>query len=381
MAERETRPQAVVVTGLAAVSGCGRGLGPLLDRASAGEPAFGPVTRFDTGRYRVGVAAHLPGEPNLREELAAVVRQAAAMAGLSPTDLASAELLVAMREELGDTGTPASRPAADGARRDVLDLADRCGLLPPARVYTGACVAASTAVADAAAAVASGRAERVVVAAGYLVEEHRFALFDAGRALARDGWMRAFSSGRSGTLLGDGVAALIVESASAARRREATPLARIEGWGRAGDAYHVSEPHPQGVGLARAIRGAMARAGLRPDDIGYVNANGTSTAHSDPAEAAGLRAALGDSLERVPVSSSKTVHGHALEASGLLEFVLTVLAVRTHRLPVNAGLLDVDEQCRLTLVDVPRNEPGLRHALSVNSAFGGAHTALLVGAA
>ena len=109
-----------------------------------------------------------------------------------------------------------------------------------------ACVAASTAVADAAAAVARGRASRIVVAAGYLVERDQFALFDAGRALASDGRVRPFSAHRSGLLLGDGVGAVVVESASAARRRGAEVLGRLAGWGRAGDAYHVCRPRPDG---------------------------------------------------------------------------------------------------------------------------------------
>src|SRR5207237_6235103 len=104
------------------------------------------------------------------------------------------------------------------------------------RADTSACVAASTAVADAGVMIARRQAERVVVAAGYLVEPDQFGLFDAGRALATDGQVRPFSARRTGLLLGDGVAAVVLESGSAVRR---TPLAWLAGWGRAGDAYHV----------------------------------------------------------------------------------------------------------------------------------------------
>lgn len=260
------------------------------------------------------------------------------------------------------------------------ELAVRCALAGATRVYTSACVAASTAVADAAAAIDLGRADRLVVAAGYLVEQYRFALFDAGRALARDGVVRSFSLGRTGLLLGDGVAAMVIESADEARRRGVPVLARISGWCRSGDAHHISQPDPTGCGLARAIRGALAKADRQPADIGYVNAHGTGTPLSDAAESAALHLALGDVVVNVPVSSSKSVHGHALEAAGLLELAVTITALCTGRLPVNAGFVAADEQCRLNLVRGPQKR-AVSHAVSVNSAFGGANTALVVSAA
>ncbi|ROR38089.1 beta-ketoacyl-[acyl-carrier-protein] synthase family protein [Kitasatospora cineracea] len=370
-----------VITGLSALSACGRGAEVLYERAAAGEPAFGPVTRFDVSRFRAGAAAQLPGNPVLADELAAVTEEACTAARLSAGQRAGSRLLLA-----GHTDPAAARlPAADRARRtpaaDARTLADRCGLRAGHRAYTTACVAGSTAVADAAAAIRTGSAERVVVAAGYLVDEEHFALFDAGRALAPDGRVRPFSAGRQGMVLGDGVAAVVLESAAAARRRGAPVLARLAGWGRAGDAHHVSQPHPQGTGLARAVRNALHRAGRRPEDIGYVNAHGTGTAASDAAETVGLRAALGDRAALVPVSSSKSVHGHTLESSGLLELVVTVGTLRAGRLPVNAGYLGADERCGLNLVTEGPHRAAPRYALSLNAAFGGANTALLVGAA
>ena len=114
--------------------------------------------------------------------------------------------------------------------------------------------------------------------------------------------------------------------------------------------------------------------------MGYVNANGTGTPQSDAAEAAALHRAFGECIGGVPVSSTKSVHGHALEASALLELVVTVLALRSGLLPVNAGFLEPDADCELDLVlDTPRAALP-RYAMSVNFAFGGANTALLVGA-
>src|SRR5262249_26125854 len=157
----------------------------------------------------------------------------------------------------------------------------------------------------------------------YLVEPDQFAIFDAGRALAVDGRVRPFSAGRKGMLPGDGVGAVVVESATAAARRGARPLGRVCGWGRAGDAYHVVAPRPDGAGLARAIGAALERAGLTPSMLGYVNAHGSGTTGADAAETVALHRALGESAGTTPVSSTKSVHGQALEASGLLEFIIT----------------------------------------------------------
>lgn len=328
----------VAITGLAAVSaGCTE------------------VTRFDTTGRRTDVAATLPGTPVLADELVAVIREACADAGVDP----HCPLLLAAHSDPDNAAV-------------VRDVAGRVGA-SYVRTYTAACVAASSAVADAAALIAAGRHERIVVAAGFVVDAGIFGTFDAGRALARDGRIRPFSAGRQGMVLGDAFAAVVLEAG--ARQGKAT----LAGWGRSGDAYHVCQPRPDGTGLARAITAALKRAGIAPAEIGYVNANGTGTVFNDSAESAALHHAFGSDVTRIPVSSTKSMHGHALEATGLLELVLTVHALRSGRLPVNEGYLGPDDCCRLDLVLEPRTTDA-RYALSVNAAFGGANTALVVGA-
>jgi 3-oxoacyl-(acyl-carrier-protein) synthase len=132
--------------------------------------------------------------------------------------------------------------------------------------------------------------------------------------------------------------------------------------------------------LARAITAALSRAGVPPAAVGYVNAHGSGTPHSDAAEANALRLALGPAGAQVPVSSTKSLHGQALEASALLELIVTVLALRHGRLPRNAGYLGPDEDCALNLILDEALPAAPRYALSLNSAFGGANTALLVAA-
>ncbi|UWE07775.1 beta-ketoacyl synthase N-terminal-like domain-containing protein [Actinacidiphila bryophytorum] len=371
-------PEDVVITGVGVLSAFGDGVEPVLDAALAGRPGFAPVRRFDVaGRRTVHAAAH-PADPVLAEELVRIIGQACDQAGLSAAQRAESALYLAVHGDPALPRVPEHERAAHGADTFASGIARRGGLSGAARAYTSACVASSTAVADAGALVARERAERVVVAAGYLVEADQFAVFDAGRALARDGRVRPFSAGREGLLLGDAVVAVVVESAAAARRRGATVLSRLAGWGRAGDAHHVCRPRPDGAGLARAMADALARAGLAPGQVGYVNAHGSGSPAGDAAESAAIRRVFGEDAATLGVSSTKSVHGQALEAGALLELAVTMAALRAGRLPVNAGYLAPDPACPLPLILTHPTPPTSPHALSLTTAFGGANTALLV---
>src|SRR5688572_10026366 len=242
---------------MAVASAYGHGCEALLQGVLSGKPAFAPVSRFDVSARRVGVAATLPETPSLRSLLTEVIAEACAGEPVENLHLAI-------------HGEPARDHFAGQLFRQ-------------ARTYTSACVAASQAMADAAASIAHGIASRAVVAAGYLVEPDQFALFDAGRALAADGRVRPFSAGRTGLLLGDGVAAVVLESGIALRRRGAEPRGWLRGWARSGDAHHVCQPRPDGAGLARAIDGALARGGVPAGAVGYVNAHGSGSTLSDAA--------------------------------------------------------------------------------------------------
>ncbi|GAA2109028.1 beta-ketoacyl synthase N-terminal-like domain-containing protein [Kitasatospora saccharophila] len=375
-------PRSVVLGGTGVLSAFGRGVGPLLGAALEGRAAFGPVGRFEVAGRRTDRAAVHPEPLRLEAELDRVVEEACGTAGLSGAERADCPLYLAVHGDPALARAVPERRAEHAVGAFAAAVARRTGLSGHGgRAYTSGCTASADAVADAASAVARGRVERVVVAAGYLVEADQFAVFDAGGALARDGRVRPFSAGRTGLLLGDGVAAVVVEAADAARARGVDPPAVLAGWGRAGDAYHVCRPRPDGAGLARAIGAALHRGGVGPERVGYVNAHGAGSVLGDRAEAAALLRALGPAGARVPVSSTKSVHGQALEAGALLELVLTVAALRAGRLPVNAGLLGPDPDCPLNLVrasDTPAPPPGA-YALSLSTAFGGANTALLVG--
>src|SRR5450755_3669033 len=370
----------VVVTGAAAASAYGRGTEALLAGVLSGRPAFAPVQRFDVRARRVRFAATMPGSPKLLTEVTRAAREACDDASLSPSDRARSPLFLAIHGDPAIARAPEADQSGLGPEAFTAAVAGGCGLAEQGiRGYMSACVAASTAIADAAAMIARGHADRVVVAGGYLVDCDQFALFDAGRVLADDGQVRPFSAGRRGLLLGDGVGAVVIESRESARARRAPPLARIAGWGRTGDAYHPCKPHPEGHGMARAVTAALQRAGLAAEDLGYINAHGSGTGQSDPAETSALRLALGDAAGTVPVSSTKSLHGQTLEASGVLELIVTLLAARKGMLPVNAGFLGADDRCRLNLVLDEALAATPEFAMSLNAAFGGANTALVIG--
>jgi 3-oxoacyl-(acyl-carrier-protein) synthase len=370
----------VAVTGAAVLSAYGRGIEALLAGVLSGQPAFAPVQRFDVTARRVRVAAAMPGSPDLLTEVTRAAREACDDAGLPQAGRARTPLFLAIHGDPAIARAPEADKPGLGPEAFAAAVAGGCGLTEQGlRCYTSACVAASTAIADAAAMISRGRADRVVVAGGYLVDSDQFALFDAGRVLAVDGQVRPFSAGRRGLLLGDGIGAVVIESLESARARGAPPLARLAGWGRTGDAYHPVQPDPEGHGMARAVTAALERAGIAAEDLGYINAHGSGTGQSDPAETNALRLALGDATGYVPISSTKSLHGQSLEASGVLELIVALLAARKGMLPVNAGFLGPDESCRLTLV---LNEPlaaSLSYVMSLNAAFGGANTALVMG--
>ncbi|MFE7273471.1 beta-ketoacyl-[acyl-carrier-protein] synthase family protein [Streptomyces sp. NPDC057623] len=397
----------VTVTGFGVRSAFGAGADVLRRGVFAGLPAFAPTTRFDTGPYRTPMAAAAPDGPDavedwaLRHALDRCGTEALDMAGLGPGTRAAVLLGVAgdhtsvtryWRDAAeGGAGTGAGEVAgtvagaADGRAADAVParlaelLAARLRLTGPRLAFTNACVASAAAIIHACRLISSGRTDVAVCAGGYLVEEETFGKFDSGRALSRDGTVRAFSADRSGLLLGDGVAVVVLESAEHTRRRGARPLASVTGWGAATDAHHIAQPHPEGAGLARAARQALRLAG-DPEGaaLDYVNAHGTGTKYNDGAETRGLRAAFPDRAESIPVSSTKSTTGHLLEAAGVVEFVITLLALTDGVLPPTAGFTAPDPECDLDYVPNRPRPADLRRALTVNAAFGGANTALVL---
>ena len=188
---------------------------------------------------------------------------------------------------------------------------------------------------------------------------------------------RPFDRLRDGFVLGEGAAVLILEEWQSARRRGARIHAELIGYGTSNDAYRVTDMHPDARGARRAITGALTDAGLDPADVGYVNAHGTSTIENDRAETRALHAALGAAAPLIPVSSTKSMTGHAVAAAGAIELVATVLALQSQTLPPTINLDVPDPECDLDYVPNRARAVRLDTALSNSFGFGGQNVTLL----
>jgi 3-oxoacyl-[acyl-carrier-protein] synthase II len=200
--------------------------------------------------------------------------------------------------------------------------------------------------------------------------------FAAARALSPTLTARPFSADRDGMVLGEGAAILLLEEMEMARERGATILAELTGAASTADAYHVTAPHPEGAGAERAVRLALADAGIEPSDVAYVNAHGTGTELNDRTEGRVFARIFGDS--QPPLSSIKGATGHALGASGAIEAAASVLAITNEELPANIGTVAVDPEIPVTnLVFEPMPwKPG--PVVSSSFGFGGHNTVLVI---
>jgi 3-oxoacyl-[acyl-carrier-protein] synthase II len=373
----------VVVAGFGVFTAFGFGVQALRRGVFAGVPAFGPVTRFDTAGCRATVAACAEDAGTLRQTLLACAGAALAQAG--PTPLAEAAVLIGThgdfsgisrfwRHRSGAGPAPTREQLRDTVPARLTEaVATHVGAGGPRRTYVNGCVAATNAVADAATMVGTGRVDVALAGGGYLVDAEFFARFDSGRALSRDASVRPFSADRSGLLLGDGCAVLVLAAAEVVDR----PLARVAGWGLSSDAHHVCQPHPDGAGMALAIAATLDMAGVRPSQVDYVNAHGTATRLNDPAEARALRTALGDAAGTIPVSSTKSTTGHCLEAAGAVEAAISLVVLEDQILPPTAGYTTHDPDCDLDCVPNQPRPGAVDRVLSLSAAFGGMNAALL----
>jgi len=185
---------------------------------------------------------------------------------------------------------------------------------------------------------------------------------------------RPFSKDRRGMVLGEGAAMFTIEPLEAALARGARVQAEIVGFGMSADACHITQPSAEGA--ARAMRAALRNAGLRPEDIGYINAHGTATPANDPTETAAIRSVFGAHADKLAVSSTKSMHGHALGAAAALECLATVLALRDGVLPPTANYNEPDPECDLDVIPNRAREARVEYALSNSFAFGGLNAVL-----
>jgi 3-oxoacyl-[acyl-carrier-protein] synthase II len=265
-------------------------------------------------------------------------------------------------------------------------LAGLLGYRGPSLVNHAACSAGAVAIGSAAHWIRRGRCD-VAIAGGYESMIHPFGVlsFQMLGALSErvdcepHEVSRPFDRSRDGFVIGEGGAALVLESAEHARRRGAQCLGRILGLGTSLDAYRATAPPPDGHGAASAMRAALLDAGVAPGDIDYINAHGTGTPLNDAAESRAIIDVFGGPGQAPPVSSSKSGLGHAVAAAGAVEAILSLLALRDGILPPTLNLHDPDPDCPLDYVPLVAREAPIKTVLSNSFGFGGVNAALVLG--
>jgi 3-oxoacyl-[acyl-carrier-protein] synthase II len=246
-----------------------------------------------------------------------------------------------------------------------------------------ACSASAHAIGTAFDAIRLGRADAVVTGGSEAaVTPVGIAGFAAMKALSTrnhepERASRPFDVDRDGFVLGEGAASLVLEEREFALRRGAPVLAELTGYGATSDAYHITQPHPQGDGAVRAMRAAIADAGLSPADIDYVNAHGTSTPPNDRVETHALKRVFGESVPLV--SSTKSMTGHTLGAAGALESVFCILALQNSVVPPTINLDNPDPACDLDYVAKKARPADVRYAMTNSLGFGGHNASLVFG--
>jgi 3-oxoacyl-[acyl-carrier-protein] synthase II len=201
--------------------------------------------------------------------------------------------------------------------------------------------------------------------------------FCAARALSSLGISRPFDKMRDGFVMGEGAGVVILESLEHARSRGAPIYGELIGYGLSGDANHITAPAPGGEGAVRAICAALLDAGLKPEQIDYINAHGTSTELNDKFETMALKTVFGDHARRLPISSNKSMIGHLLGASGAVEFIATLLSVINDLAPPTINYTTPDPECDLDYVPNQARALPINIALTESFGFGG-HNAVLI---
>ncbi|MBI3176359.1 MAG: beta-ketoacyl-ACP synthase II, partial [Chloroflexi bacterium] len=190
---------------------------------------------------------------------------------------------------------------------------------------------------------------------------------------------RPFDKNRDGFVAGEGAAILILESEEHARARGARIYGEILGYGITNDAYHISAPAENGAGAARCMALALEHAGLKPEDIDYLNAHGTSTQLNDKSETAAVKTVFGEAAYRLPMSSTKSMHGHLLGAAGALESIICLKAMEAGLMPPTLNYETPDPQCDLDYVPHTARPKTLRRVMSNSFGFGGHNASIIFG--
>jgi 3-oxoacyl-[acyl-carrier-protein] synthase II len=259
------------------------------------------------------------------------------------------------------------------AQKPVIDAQEAFGISAPCQVIANACASGTNAIGHAFECVRSGRYQCVLTGGYDALSELVFVGFDSLQASTPEK-CRPFDRHRTGMVLGEGAAILVLENLDAARVRGVPILAEITGYGVSTDNFHLTQPDPCGIGPRRAMERALQSAQIAANAIDYVNAHGTATPFNDAAEGK----AIGELFGRVPVSSTKSMMGHSLGAAGAVEAIVCLLALQHQFLPPNINFRAPDDDIELDVVSNEARPAALRTALSNSFGFGGTNASIVM---
>ena len=403
----------VAITGFGAVSAFGTGVAALWDGLIAGRSCIRPITLCEIAGLASPIAAEVPAfdpSPHIVGDQRLILDRFAEFAIVAAAEARASAGLELADEERTRAGVAIGTGIGGAARQDeayynvyvrnmprihpftiprimhnaaASQVSMAGGLQGPTICVSTACASATHAIGEAAEKIRAGRAD--VMLAGGSDAPIAFGIMRAWEAMrvlappyqgdpARA--CRPFSRDRQGLVLGEGAGILVLEDWDRAVKRGATIHAELAGYGATADAGHITAP---GVDApARAISEALAQAGLAPDQVQHVNAHGTATRLNDSTETTILKQVFGAHARHLAISATKSMHGHAMGASGALELIATVLAIERGIVPPTANYTEADPECDLDYVPNQAREMRVDAAVSNSFAFGGLNAVLLV---
>ncbi len=403
----------VVVTGMGLVIPTGIGVETAWKNVCEGKSGIGPLTRFDTNGFETKIAAEVK---NFNPELYIDKKEIKKMdlfihyaIGATKEALEDARLAITPdnSEQIGvivGTGL-GGLPSLEKYHKILLEkgpgrvspffipmlianlasgqIAILFGPKGPNTCVVTACATGAHCIGDAFRAIVYGDAEAMITGGTEAnITPLSISGFNAMKALStrNDEPMRAcrpFEKNRDGFVVAEGSGILILEELQFALRRKAKIYGELVGYGYTGDAYHITAPSPDGDGAARCMRMALKDAGIKPENVDYINAHGTSTPLNDLTETIAIKTVFGDHAKKIPVSATKSMTGHLLGAAGSTEAIFTLLAIRDGMMPPTINYEEPDPQCDLDYVpNVARRKP-IKIAMSNAFGFGGTNATLV----
>ncbi|HEX5837245.1 MAG TPA: beta-ketoacyl-ACP synthase II, partial [Anaerolineales bacterium] len=409
---KEERMERIVITGMGTVNPLGLTVEESWRNAVNGVSGVGPITLFDSSPLNVHFAAEVknfqpenymdPKEARRRDRFeqtgVAAAKDALMNSGLVITEANSGRIGVLVSSAIG--GIKSLQDAVitnhtEGPRRvspfliPMLMPNGASGMIAidfqikgPCFSVASACASGSDGIGTAWLMLKAGMIDAALAGASEMtICSTGVAAFDRVGAMSRrnDNYSMApqpFDKNRDGLVMGEGAAVLVLETETHAKKRGATILAELAGYGATADAFHVTAPHETGAGGAAAMRMALDSAGANVDELGYINAHGTGTSLNDQSETRAIKAAFGEKAYQIPVSSTKSMTGHMMGATGALEAIFCVQAVREGLLPPTIHYETPDPECDLDYIPNQAREKNVDLAISNAFGFGG-HNAVL----